>query len=78
MSDLKMPQHVANELYAWALELRRPSLMFQPKIALDGNQWCVLLGDNIQEGVCGFGDTPELAFLDFDRAFHSNEETRSK
>lgn len=23
----------------------------------DGNQWCFLYGDNIQEGVCGFGET---------------------
>lgn len=23
----------------------------------DGKQWCFLFGDNIQEGICGFGDT---------------------
>lgn len=23
----------------------------------DGNQWCILIGDNIQDGICGFGDT---------------------
>lgn len=23
----------------------------------DGNQWCFLYGDNIQEGICGFGET---------------------
>ena len=23
----------------------------------DGDQWCFLYGDNIQEGVCGFGKT---------------------
>lgn len=23
----------------------------------DGNKWCYLYGDNIQEGICGFGDT---------------------
>lgn len=31
----------------------------------DGNQWCVLAGDNIQEGVCGFGDTIEDALIEF-------------
>lgn len=31
----------------------------------DGNQWCVLLGDNIQEGVCGFGNTIEDALYAF-------------
>lgn len=23
----------------------------------DGNQWCILIGNDIQEGICGFGDT---------------------
>lgn len=31
----------------------------------DGNQWCVLAGDNIQEGICGFGDTIEDALYEF-------------
>ena len=31
----------------------------------DGNQWCYLLGKDIQEGICGFGETKEAAFIDF-------------
>ena len=31
----------------------------------DGNQWSFLYGDNIQEGICGFGDTIDEAALDF-------------
>lgn len=31
----------------------------------DGNQWSFLYGDNIQEGICGFGDTIFLAAMDF-------------
>lgn len=31
----------------------------------DGNQWCILAGDNIQEGICGFGDTIEDALYEF-------------
>lgn len=31
----------------------------------DGNQWCVLAGDNLQEGICGFGDTIEDALYEF-------------
>lgn len=30
-------------------------------IKKDGNQWCVLWGENLQEGIAGFGDTPEEA-----------------
>lgn len=31
----------------------------------DGNQWSFLYGDNIQEGICGFGDTIDRAAWDF-------------
>lgn len=31
----------------------------------DGNAWCILLGDNIQEGICGFGGTKEEALIAF-------------
>ena len=34
----------------------------------DGKGWCVLWGENIQEGICGFGDTPYKAILDFNNA----------
>ena len=35
------------------------------KLSKDGNQWCFLWGDNIQDGVAGFGDTIRDAALDF-------------
>lgn len=31
----------------------------------DGNQWCFLYGENIQDGICGFGKTIRDAALDF-------------
>ena len=31
----------------------------------DGNKWCILAGDNIQEGICGFGDTIDEALYEF-------------
>lgn len=34
----------------------------------DGNQWYVLLGDNPQEGVIAFGDTPTDAIYAFENA----------
>jgi len=36
-----------------------------PAPYMDGNQWCILKGDNIQVGVVGFGDTKEDALVDF-------------
>jgi hypothetical protein len=43
--------------------------LLKPKIYIDGNQWCVLYGENIQDGVAGFGDSPQNAIYDFNKAF---------
>lgn len=48
-------------------ERSRPFFLLTPRIYPNGNQWCCLYGDNLQEGVAGFGDTPHKASLDFDR-----------
>ena len=50
-----------------ASEHARPSAVFRPSISVDGNQWCALYGDNLQDGVAGFGDSPDDAMADFDR-----------
>lgn len=47
----------------------RPSVLFRPSLSRDGNQWCALYGTNLQDGVCGFGTTPDAAMKDFDRAW---------
>lgn len=49
-----------------AHEMQRYSVLLKPKLFKDGNQWCALYGDNLQEGVAGFGDTPHKAMLNFD------------
>lgn len=49
----------------------RPSVLFRPAISADGTQWCVLLGDSLADGVAGFGDTPDLAMIDFDKNFYN-------
>jgi hypothetical protein len=47
----------------------RPSVAYRPRLARDGAVWCALYGMNIQEGIGGFGATPEGAMADFDRAW---------
>lgn len=44
-----------------------PSVLFRPRLSIDGNQWCALYGDNLHDGVAGFGDSPADAMLNFDR-----------
>lgn len=39
----------------------------------DGNMWCYLMGENLQEGIAGFGKTPYLAALDFNKSFYIQE-----
>ena len=47
----------------------RPCVVWRPKLLSDGDQWCALFGENLQEGVAGFGDTPEAAMVAFDLAW---------
>ena len=47
----------------------RYSVLMRPRLTIDGNQWCALYGENLQDGVAGFGDSPAAAMEDFDRAW---------
>ena len=47
----------------------RPCVLWKPRLFIDGNQWCALFGENIQEGVVGFGDSPDEAMWAFDAAW---------
>jgi hypothetical protein len=55
-----------NQMYANACAQIAPSLLWRPKLFVDGTQWCALYGDNLQDGVAGFGDTPDKAMRNFD------------
>ena len=49
-----------------------------PKPYKDGNQWCILKGDNIQEGIVGFGTTQEDALVDFIRNVSIDKQKEQK
>ena len=44
----------------------RPSFLFKPRLSVDGDKWCALYGENLQDGVVGFGCSPEEAYKNFD------------
>lgn len=46
-----------------------PSVLYKPTLSLDGDMWCALMGEDLQVGLAGFGQTPELAMKDFDARF---------
>jgi hypothetical protein len=55
--------HIA---YAFA-DYQRPSVLYRPRLSLDGNMWIALYGDNLAEGCVGCGESPELAMAAFDK-----------
>ena len=73
----RMAAHsIAHEAFcagqAWqqaAAAYERPCVLWKPRLFIDGNQWCALFGENIQEGVVGFGDSPDEAMWAFDEAW---------
>lgn len=62
---------VAQDYSVAAFEQQRPSVLYRPRIAIDGNMWGAVYGDNIQQGVAGFGESPALAMADFDKNWNA-------
>ena len=52
-----------------AYERMRPCVVFKPTLTRDGDMWCALFGENLQEGVAGFGPRPGDAMAAFDTAW---------
>lgn len=66
-SVLNAQWNAAVEAQGTATAGRAPHVLMRPSLMPDGNKWSALYGDNIMQGVCGFGDTPEQAMADFDK-----------
>lgn len=61
---------MVKESVRWTLAYyEAPSVLYRPKLSIDGDTWCALYGDNLQDGVAGFGKSPKDAMHDFDRAW---------
>lgn len=61
--------NAAQSMQITAMEWQRPFVLLRPSVFPDGNAWCALYGENLQEGVAGFGDTPAAAAADFDHSW---------
>lgn len=62
-------EHVKSEFISAAVSMQEPSAIYRPSLSIDGNQWCALYGENLQDGVAGFGDSPALAISAFNKAW---------
>jgi len=72
MREFGISYQIERVAYAYqvaAVAQEAPSVLYKPKIYIDGSQWCVLYGDDIQNGIAGFGDSPQKAMHDFDDNF---------
>ena len=56
-------------------ERQRPHVLMRPKLFPDGDRWCALYGADLQEGVAGFGESPDKAMVAFDAAWYSKANT---
>ena len=63
-------QRIAQAAEQTAIEQQRPCVLLRPQLYRDGNKWCALYGDDLQNGIAGFGDTPVEAMNDFDRCYY--------
>ncbi len=60
-------------LYNYVCILNTPFVIYKPKLFRDGNEWCVLLGDNIQEDICAFGKSPQKAVEAFNKVWYEED-----
>ena len=58
-----------------AEELNKFALL-KPYIFIDGNKWCVMYGEKVQESIRGFGFTPMQAIYDFNKQFDLSLEVK--
>lgn len=47
-----------------------PSAIYHPKLSVDGDQWCAMYGDDLQNSVAGFGSSPAAAMQDFNKQWY--------
>jgi hypothetical protein len=73
--DMNLSHYVDQAMWAYkeaAAEQMRPCILLKPKLSIDGDKWCALYGENLQDGIAGFGKSPSDAMHDFDKQYHTN------
>jgi len=65
-------QQIQEDALNVTYEMQRPSTIYRPTLSIDGNQWCAIYGENLQDGVAGFGDSVAKAMDDFDANWYKD------
>ena len=64
-SSIPHSWQMACEEWRWAASQHAlPHVLMRPSISIDGNMHCALYGDNLQDGIAGFGETVATAMSD--------------
>jgi hypothetical protein len=72
MNDISADAYLARiAIVEAAAFIAAPHTRMRPRVFPDGTKWCALYGDDLMQGVSGFGDTPEQACTEFDKAWSS-------
>jgi hypothetical protein len=77
-SVLNAQWNAASMAYAAEEQRVRPSVLWRPRLFLDGSTYCALYGDDLVNGCAGFGDTAEAAMADFDKNWCEQKATAGK
>lgn len=74
LSDDKQMMIVSDVSYAIRQQVENHRMTLPPlavsygaKLSKDGDMWCFLYGDNLQDGVAGFGKSVAAAADDFEK-----------
>jgi len=79
--NMNIPHYIdmaMREIQNAGFEHQRWCVLLRPKIFIDGNMWCALYGENLQDGVAGFGESPSKAMSDFDSAWFKKLELKTQ
>lgn len=55
-----------------------PHVLMRPEVHIDGNQYCLLYGKNLMEGIAGFGSTMAEAAQNFDENWLNSKAPQPK
>jgi hypothetical protein len=69
MEQMNVPEQMKVKVDYTHTDLPPSVRAFRPLLFRDGKLFCCILGPDIKKGVFGCGDTPDDAFLDWDKNY---------
>lgn len=78
MTDFSLEvEQIRQVIWEAVAAITAPHALMRVRVYPDGSMWCALHGENLQEGVAGFGETPAAACADFDKNWNAQKLQRA-